>query len=492
MAPSSELARVLNRRRSVVDDEGTHFEKKPLETRVVDARCSPRQCEGDAVDSVPTGPPNVPAKFSERPVEAAAKQRHVTGTTRKQLAKLEEATTTPRKQPVKLEGAAPLNDPNEQSALDHSFWGSPGPVHGSPSPRALGFLEGDVLLQAGLVPPLALPVREPRIVNLIDWSPAEDTAVAFVRSGIKLMEGNLSARCCRSVIDAWRQECCARRTEQIDDAVCCATALRLGATDIRSLLAHVNQVKVEMDALDEISKARVDTFTNPSPPAADSDVEGLAAAFAKPLLPVRRSLSTPVVDTDAKGLTAALAQSLPTVHRWHAFGATESSLSHARKHSNGSDVSTSSGGSPSVDGTTDTEVMPQTDPVQVPVEVVSTRWSPTTIGLLSSGACPPTGVQGLRCGQTPFLIGATTTTATLTKTVTQHITTLTQQLLCSKGHVLRIDVRPTHICNLCRRQGTVYRCSQGCDWDACQMCWGEGLTAGRCCQAPKVQLAVTV
>jgi hypothetical protein len=426
-------------------------------------------------------------------VGASAKHPHVTGT-RKQIVKLDEATPTPTplKQPVKLEDSAPFNDPSEQSDLDHSFWGSPVPVHGSHSPRALGLLEGDVLLQAGLVPSLALPVREPRIVDLIDWSPAEDIAVAFMRSGIKRMEANLSARCCRSVIEAWRQECRARSTEQIDDATCYATAMRLGATDLRSLLAHVNQVKVEMDALDEISKARVDTFTSPSPQAADGDVEELAAAFATPLLPVRRSLSTQVVDTDAKGLTAALAQPLPTVHRWLAFGATESCPSHARKPSYGSDVSTSSGGSPSFDGTTDTEVMPQADHVQVPVEVVSTRWPPTTMGLLSSGTGPPTGVQALRCGQTAFLIGATTTTATLTKTVTQHFTTVTQQLLCSKGHVLRIDVRPTHICDLCRRQGTVYRCTQGCDWDACQMCWGEGLTAGGCCQAPEVQLAVTV
>lgn len=35
------------------------------------------------------------------------------------------------------------------------------------------------------------------------------------------------------------------------------------------------------------------------------------------------------------------------------------------------------------------------------------------------------------------------------------------------------DYRERHVCNRCHRRGTAYRCSHGCDYDLCELCYGE-------------------
>ena len=43
----------------------------------------------------------------------------------------------------------------------------------------------------------------------------------------------------------------------------------------------------------------------------------------------------------------------------------------------------------------------------------------------------------------------------------------TTSLRCAKGHSLIFLVGRKHVCDVCGARGTSFRCSQGCDWDAC-------------------------
>ena len=66
---------------------------------------------------------------------------------------------------------------------------------------------------------------------------------------------------------------------------------------------------------------------------------------------------------------------------------------------------------------------------------------------------------------------------------TYHVTpeqltssTGTFSLKCSRGHVMVRDARGLNSCDLncspdCRRHGTAWRCSGGCDYDVCEPCW---------------------
>jgi hypothetical protein len=41
---------------------------------------------------------------------------------------------------------------------------------------------------------------------------------------------------------------------------------------------------------------------------------------------------------------------------------------------------------------------------------------------------------------------------------------------CNHGHALQPCALSEYICDICRTTGTAYRCSQGCDFDMCEMC----------------------
>ena len=43
-------------------------------------------------------------------------------------------------------------------------------------------------------------------------------------------------------------------------------------------------------------------------------------------------------------------------------------------------------------------------------------------------------------------------------------------LHCGKGHTLVYSVGMKHVCDVCGKRGTAFRCEIGCDWDACQAC----------------------
>ena len=43
-----------------------------------------------------------------------------------------------------------------------------------------------------------------------------------------------------------------------------------------------------------------------------------------------------------------------------------------------------------------------------------------------------------------------------------------QKLHC---HRVRVDVRPTHVCDVCQRTSTAFHCADGCDFDVCRECW---------------------
>eukprot|EP00941_MAST-03F_sp_MAST-3F-sp1_P006463 g6463.t1 len=47
-------------------------------------------------------------------------------------------------------------------------------------------------------------------------------------------------------------------------------------------------------------------------------------------------------------------------------------------------------------------------------------------------------------------------------------------LLCNNQHNLVLAPREKNYCDICRKTGTKFRCSQGCDFDVCQRCWDNG------------------
>mmetsp|Transcript_65303 Transcript_65303/g.183886 ORF Transcript_65303/g.183886 Transcript_65303/m.183886 type:complete len:594 (-) Transcript_65303:56-1837(-) len=45
--------------------------------------------------------------------------------------------------------------------------------------------------------------------------------------------------------------------------------------------------------------------------------------------------------------------------------------------------------------------------------------------------------------------------------------------VCRRGHELRVDPRPRHLCDMCFDRGTHYVCARGCDYDICRRCYKE-------------------
>jgi hypothetical protein len=54
----------------------------------------------------------------------------------------------------------------------------------------------------------------------------------------------------------------------------------------------------------------------------------------------------------------------------------------------------------------------------------------------------------------------------------EKLSTLVTQT-CEDGHLLQANPLPINTCDVCDAIGTAYRCSEGCDWDMCQLCFDK-------------------
>jgi len=50
---------------------------------------------------------------------------------------------------------------------------------------------------------------------------------------------------------------------------------------------------------------------------------------------------------------------------------------------------------------------------------------------------------------------------------------------CSAGHRLEKNPKPHHVCDICNKQGTMYRCSASCDYDMCESCYNKRRRSAR-------------